>query len=94
MSTLMTMVMGLERTKMIYGKGCYYTDMERIEGWSLLGESNWERRWRGNMHECINIRRWRGNVAWYAFHTTHSIRRCSQTQVEIAKVLYSFKTEE
>ena len=37
----MKMVMGLERTKMIYGKGCDYINNERIERRSLVGESNW-----------------------------------------------------
>lgn len=93
MNTLMTMVMGVEKTKILYGKGCYCMDMERNGGWNLAGESNWERRGRGTMHECMSMWKRKGNVAWYVTHTIHSIRRCSQTQVEIAKVLYSFMTE-
>ena len=32
MKTLMTMVVGLERMRMVCGRGCRYMDIERNEG--------------------------------------------------------------
>ena len=41
MKTLMKVVMGSERTKMIYSKGCEYINNEKIERRRLVSESNW-----------------------------------------------------